>query len=452
MRRILLALLLLLGTAAPAPAQQPAPAPDYGIRDVRPARYDPATGEITVSFDVVNAGGVATVPATALVYLADGTEVARQFINPLQPDERVSLTLTFRAAAFPNEFPPGNTQSLRIAVGLDEVEPSGSETAGDNLARVSVLIPAESPAEATPEPESPDNGEPLTILGITIDTANPVTTALLIAGGGAAIVLLLIALLIIRLLTPRKPRGFGVWNPPYAGLPVYDPLTTAGRRQGWQSFAQNDQPPFTAASEGATHIRKLLVGKTGVGLENWQIAGLRLSQYDQYGRIARSEVIAPRRVARRLDRAVRQGAKLDAPALLRRVRPVAGALVGRFRRQINQRTAMLPVALDIRLQGLHGEVRIVFELYHGQRGQWRIVDQWEPEMTVTEKVIHESYTYTFHGARPGEALREFYPRLQDDIARALAEMIVRAPAVLLTQDTPTRPPDAPPAEAQQQPQ
>jgi hypothetical protein len=274
--------------------------------------------------------------------------------------------------------------------------------------------------------------------------------ALLIAGGGAAIVLLLIALLIIRLLMPRKPRGFGAWNPPYAALPVYDPHTTAGRRQGWQSFAQNDQPPLSAASDGATHIRKLLVGKTGASLENWRVAGLRLSQYDQYGRIARSEVIAPGGVARRLDRAARQAARLDAAGLVQRTQPVAAALVRRFRRQINQRTAMLPVALDIRLQGLHGEVRIVFELYHNQRGHWRIVDQWEPEMTVTEKAIHESYTYTFHGARPDETLKAFYPRLTDDIARALAEMIVRAPAALLSQDTPTRPPAAvPPSETPQ---
>jgi hypothetical protein len=440
MRRFFFPLLLLLGTAVPALAQTPAP--DYSIRVVRPARYDPATGEITVSFDVVNAGGAAAVPATALVYLADGTEVARGFINPLQPDARVTVNLTFRAADFPDEFPPGSTQSLRIAVGLDEVEPSGAETAGDNLARVSVFIPAEA-AETNPEPTPSDDGA-LDVLGIAIDTRNPVTTALLIAGAGAAVVLLLIALLIIRLLTPRRPRDFGAWTPPYAGLPVYDPLTTAGRRQGWQPFAQNDQPPLPTAGEGATHIRKLLVGKTGAGLENWRVAGLRLSQYDQYGRIARSEVIAPRRLARRLDRAARQRSKLDAAGLLRRVRPVAGALVGRFRRQINQRTAMLPVALDIRFQGLHGEVRIVFELFHNQRGQWRIVDQWEPEMTVTDKVIRESYTYTFHGARPSETLKDFYPRLQDDIARALAEMIARAPAVLLSQDTPTRPPDAPP--------
>lgn len=439
MRRILLALFLLLGSAATALAQPPAP--DYSIRDVRPARYDPATSEITVSFDVVNDGGVAVVPATALVYLADGTEVARGFINPLQPNARVTVTLTFRAADFPDEFPAGSTQSLRIAVGLDEIEPSGAETAGDNLARVSVLIPAAA-AETTPEP-APSDSAVLEVLGITIDTRNPVTIALLIGGAGAAVVLLLLALLIVRLLTPRRPRDFGVWTPPYANLPAYDPLSTAGRRQGWQPFAYNDQPPLPIASEGATHVRKLLVGKTGVGLENWRVAGLRLSQYDQYGRIARSEVIASRRTARRLDRAARQKTKRNLDDLLRRVRPVARALVRRFRRQINQRTAMLPVALDVRFQGLHGEVRIVFELYHHQRGQWRIVDQWEPEMVVTDKAIRESYTYTFHGARSGEALKDFYARLQENIARALAEMIVRAPAILLTQDTPTHPPSSP---------
>lgn len=235
-------LILLLIMAAAAAAQDAAPAADYGIRDVRPARYDPAAGQVTVTFDVANSGGAAAaVPATALVYLADGTEVARGFINPLQPGARASVELRFLAADFPAEFTPGSTVSLRIAVGLDEVEASGSDTAGDNLARVSVQLPL-SAAETTPEPAAPDGA--LNVLGITIDTSSPVTMALLIAGGGAALVLLLIALLIIRLLLPRKPRGFGAWNPPYAGLPVYDPLTTAGRRQGWQPFAQSDQPPL----------------------------------------------------------------------------------------------------------------------------------------------------------------------------------------------------------------
>jgi hypothetical protein len=83
--------------------------------------------------------------------------------------------------------------------------------------------------------------------------------------------------------------------------------------------------------------------------------------------------------------------------------------------------------MDVRLQGKHGEVRILFELYECQNGQPSKLDFWEPEMTVMGKIIHENYTYTLYGQSGGETFREYRKRLPDDIMHALVDML-RTPA------------------------
>jgi hypothetical protein len=118
---------------------------------------------------------------------------------------------------------------------------------------------------------------------------------------------------------------------------------------------------------------------------------------------------------------------------------VANALVKEFGKRLNQRNSMLPVALDIRFHGTHGEVRIVFELYQCQYGQWKKLDGWEPEMTVVGKTIYESYTYNLHGLSPGESLKDFRRRLADNLAAVLTEMIKGTPVQAMSQDTPTSP-------------
>ena len=205
------------------------------------------------------------------------------------------------------------------------------------------------------------------------------------------------------------------------------PSTTAGRRQGWQAHAQNDLAPPSPSDEGSTHIRKLLTGLEGQKLNNWEVTGVRMNQYDQYGRVARSEVVATRDITRRLNKTIDRAADLDEDQISRRVRPVARKLVGQFRRKISPRSAMLPIAIDIAFQGVHGEVRIRFELYYLEQGRWRLVDLWEPEMTVSGRMIHENFTYSLSGLRPGEPQNTFSRRLQDDLTTVLTEMLRHEP-------------------------
>ncbi|MBZ0300137.1 MAG: hypothetical protein K8J31_10365, partial [Anaerolineae bacterium] len=234
--------------------------------------------------------------------------------------------------------------------------------------------------------------------------------------------ILVLLLVILRLLIRRRPR-FELFTPPYANVPPMAPSTNAGRRQGWQFHAQNDQPPYYPADAGATHIRKLLIGMDGTKMGNWDVTGMRMNQYDQYGRIARSEVVAARKHCHSLSKIAEKAPTLNEEQVSRRVRPVARAFVSQFRRKINARSAILPIALDIAFEGVHGEVRIRFELYYLEQGRWRMVDSWEPEMTVAARAIHENYTYSLNGLRQGEAFHTFTRRLQDDLTILLTDML-----------------------------
>jgi len=240
------------------------------------------------------------------------------------------------------------------------------------------------------------------------------------------VILLVLFIIVLRLMFREKPR-FVLHAPPYASVPPLAPSTNAGRRQGWQFHAQNDQAPPYPANEGSTHVRKLLIGIDGVKLSNWESVGLRMNQYDQYGRIARSEVVAPRKMCRSLSKTAERAASLSEEQVSRRMRPIASKLVGQFRRKINPCSAMLPVALDIAFQGVHGEVRIRFELFYLEQGRWRMVDAWEPEMTVAGRAIHENYSYSLIGLRQGEPFNTFARRLQDDLTNVLTDMLKQEP-------------------------
>lgn len=420
MFRAALLALLVLTYIYPAAAQDIPP--DYAVRSIR-GRFADGNRQAVVEFEVQNLGGAAAIPATArLVVIATGQEVATATVPPLQAAEIHTVSMTFPAA----RFEPGSAQSLRVAVGIDEVEAAGSQTIPNNYAQISLTFPERIPAESTPEaapPETPETpGEPASPLDVLgIDWDDPVQVAVAAGIAAALGLLLLLAFIILRLLF-RRPPDYSSWQPTYGSLFPLDPSSTGGRRQQWQSFAQNGSlPPICA--DNSVHACKRLFGIDGAHLAGWRVTALRISQYDMYGRINRSQVIAPRRLARALDGAMRRGRALSGAKLERRLRPVAHGLVNKLNTRLNDRSAMLPVALDLRFQGRHGEVRILFELYQCQGGQWQLLDQWEPEMTISGKTINESYTYTFYGLRPGETVKTFRQRLQDDLVRTLAEMI-----------------------------
>jgi hypothetical protein len=54
------------------------------------------------------------------------------------------------------------------------------------------------------------------------------------------------------------------------------------------------------------HPVKLLQGTDGRNLGNWKVTAMRLSQYDTYGRIARSQAVAERKWVKRLNNALRK--------------------------------------------------------------------------------------------------------------------------------------------------
>ena len=98
---------------------------------------------------------------------------------------------------------------------------------------------------------------------------------------------------------------------------------------------------------------------------------------------------------------------------------------------------------------MHGEVRILFELYYMEQGRWKNVDSWEPEMTITGKAIHENFTYTLHGLRAGEDYKAFPKRLQDDLTRLLANMLKHNQHISPAQAdswSAYRPPEPPPGD------
>ena len=56
---------------------------------------------------------------------------------------------------------------------------------------------------------------------------------------------------------------------------------------------------------------------------------------------------------------------------------------------------------------MHGEVRILFELYGCNGNSWNEIDHWEPEMRVINGSIHENFTYSLAGQHPEENRKQF---------------------------------------------
>jgi hypothetical protein len=417
---------------------------DYAIRNIR-SRFSDDNRQVEVRFEVWNIGADASTTATAtLNVIATGQQVATDIIAPLRAQEIVTVTLIFPASLFATN----SVESFRAAVGIGEVEAEGSADIGNNFAQISITFPAnlsQSPTDApTPAPQPTSARESnvlsdlLASLNIQVNWNDPAQVALVAGVSGAALILLLIIVLIVRTITQRPP-DFANWQPPYLNMPMLDPNTLPGRRQQWQIHAQNSAVPLVS-SEGAFHIRKLPTNHDGQYLSGWRVMGLRLSQYDQYGRINRTQTLAPQRTVSSVNRVVRQREHLSREQLLRRLQPAARRMVQQFRRKLNERTVMLPIVLDVRLRGRQGGVKIRFELYQYVQRYWTLVDHWEPEMVITSKQIYESATYTLYGQRPNETPKEFRARLQLEIAHLLLELITPAPIPIPVRDEqPTNP-------------
>jgi hypothetical protein len=439
-RHLLIGILaLLIGLPLLAWAQN---IPDYSIRNIR-HKVTPDGRQVVVEFEVYNVGATTTEDATAsLRVIATGQELATARVEPLRSQEIVTVALAFEVTAFPEN----EVVSLRAAVGVDEVEAAGSQNIQNNFAQTSVTIPPyipEATPEPTPEPTPTNTGNPVTDLINQInqqleqiDLSDPVQAVTVGGIALACLVIGVIALLLIFVLS-RRPPDPRVWQPPYANLMPQDPNTLAGRRQQWQTHAVNNLlPPYGSA--GQYQVRKLLTGPDGQYLHTWRVAEARMHQYDAYGRVARSQVIVSNGAVRRLNGAIKARRKLDTARLQRRLRPVAAELVKRMRGKWNERNSVLPLVLDIRFEGRYGKAHIWFELVQYRGAQWEPVDRWEPEMPILGKIIHESFSTTAFGQRPGEDARAFRTRLQDDLAALLAELLTERPVT-----TPAPRPESP---------
>jgi hypothetical protein len=420
MSKSCIALWLIIGlllTFTPAAAQESGP--DYAIRDIK-SRFSEDRRTAFVEFTVVNLSTTAIVPANAsLNVIATGQQMAVGTVPPLKNNETFTVSLSFPTS----QFPPGSIESFRAAVGIGEVEAAGSQNIQNNFAQISITfpnLPVQETPLATPEPiTTPSSRDALTDLlaRFGINRSNPTQVALAIGIASAGLLLLLLLWIILRLLLVRAP-SFGNWGLPYAQTPFLDPNSPAGRRQGWQLHAQNGllSPP----TEGGVQARKLLTDLNGRYLGGWRLIAVRLMSFDNYGRISRGQVLAARGSVRRLDGLARRRDRLSHAQMRKRLRPVAGALVKALRAKLDSRTLPLPLALDLRWRGKHGEVRIIFELHQARSQNWQRLEQWEPEMLVGDKAIYEIYTFTLYGQRPGETPRAFRTRLQDDLVTILA--------------------------------
>lgn len=392
--------------------------------------YSEDNTTFTVEFTVTNKGGTAT-DSAAINIVQDGIGLieASDTLPPLAENEVVTVAFEFLMA----DFEAGN-KFFAVEVGIDQFELAGSRIAIDNRALFSATIPENATTitpEVTPVAESEfDFVIPVIEVGIKrldegIQVNQDVYTneqiLIGVAGVTVGLVLLWFFTLILRLLF-RRPPTFGTWQPPYAMNTYHDPSSTLGRRQGWQTHAQNGTI-FEACSQNNVIALKRLTDIEGNILGTWDIKSMRTVQYDMYGRINRTEVIMSSKLLKKLNKVAHRAQKYDNEKLRKAVQPIAKSISKQASKPINKKSAILPIALDMRFEGKHGEVRIMFELYQCRNGAWHVIDQWEPEMAIIGHKIIENYTYTLNGQLPGEAYKAYKKRLVDDIAWILSGML-----------------------------
>lgn len=401
---------------------------------------------ITVYVTVTNAGADATTTTDVVLRQIISADEQRDLesiaVAPLDGGESQQVQFDLDAA----DFPADSRQQLQASVGIDSFELAGSSIAEDNVQSITVPIPATGSAQSAPatstdtpmpsmtdDPAATGNGWlatiPITLEGDTISafgyTATRTEAAIGIGVGTGALLMLWLLSVIFRLVFSRPPT-YDVWQPPYSLVPMVDPNSTEGRRQAWQGYAKNSLL-LGAPTEGNVHPVKRLLGADGSNLANWQLKAARLSQYDQYGRIERTEYVLPAALVKRLNKVIAQRETTGQEKLQQQLERLAERMVKGFKKTLSEKNAFLPVALDMRWRGTHGDVRIVFELYQCQGQAWYRIDQWEPSLSFIAESLQEEFTYTIHGCGEGEDKRDFYARLQHDIRWLLLETLREDP-------------------------
>lgn len=457
-KRLAIILILLFIGIIPSYAQS-STAPDYKIWVVSLPELSGDNANFSIKFGLLNVGIDATTSATVQIYpLTDVNQLITQTtVTPLRRNEVREVTMSFPVRT----LPAGQQVPLGVRVLLAE---EASNTLLDNNASFSVSVPlyeGEQVAPVVDETSIPTEQAPtllpegvirIPIINVDVDLNNGEQRAMFAGVLGGICLLILILMLIARVLFRKVPL-FGSYKPPYSTTSQYDRNSTIGRRQLWQQHAQNNSVQYPCR-QGTYHARKLLLGTNGQYLDGWRITAFRMMQYDMYGRITRSQVLATQRWVKRLNKIAHKGGRLKPKQISRRVLPIAKWMNKQFKKRLSPKTGLLSIALDVRFEGRHGEVRIVFELHDCHQGMPALLDQWDPDMVIMGRTLHESYTYTISGQNNTETYRQFKKRLRGDIQQSLAELcqvitvaypepIMSAPNFL---NPPTHPTSSPPTE------
>ena len=371
----------------------------------------------TVTFTVRNEGGDA-IEETEINVLHNDS--GRTHINQMLPRLFASDEVTVAFELNLADFPTGDN-FFTVEVGIDSYELDDSPIALNNrqLFRVSV---SEDVAYDLVIPVI-DLGIGFRADGIRLNDSQYSIAQILI--GLVMVVLVLFLLwflsLLLRLLLYPTPK-FGTWYPPYAVNNYHDPDSTAGRRQSWQQHAQNNLIVAPCAPNHVV-VLKRLVDMEGFPLGSWVIKAIRTAQYDTYGRINRTEVIMSAKLTRQLNKVVRRAREYDYQQLHQALLPVARQLSKAALKPVSKQNRRLPMALELRFEGQHGEVRIVFELHQCRDNAWHLIDQWEPEFGIIGARIPESYIYTLNGLLLDETYQAYKRRLAEDVARLLGSLL-----------------------------
>ena len=424
-----LALLVCLVFSPTAGYAQATPR-DYSISLPR-VRFAPDSSAAIISFGVTNQGGDARNPTQIVISEYQSGRV--EIIEPLPP------LAANQTREFDIQLPLANLSgdgiiSFKIEAGIDEFELANSPIARDNSQLFHIDRSDERGAsgdDGSTESTIPADARfgfhiPIVNLGIIFLEDGIQLNDSRFSSGDVLRALSLLALalislwllsLILRLVFRRPPR-FDVWQPPYAASNWHDPNSAEGRRQSWQFHAQNSSLGAPSAPDQLTVIKRLL-DRRGVILGNWKVKAMRTVQYDVYGRINRTEVVMPSKIIRQLNSLARRAPSYANNELEKAIAPVAKRLSKKALGPVEKQNLMLPFALDIQFEGLAGEIRIMFELYHFRDSAWHLIDQWAPELGQTGENVPEQFTFTLNGQISGESTKEFKRRLPEDMAQLL---------------------------------
>ena len=429
--QVILCCIWLIGAGALAQANPR----DYVLS---PSAVAYAEDQAVITFDIRNQGGDA-LEATAIriASINQGGDVSAVMpahlaaLAPLHAGETVNCSIEFNLAGLPD-----GDYFYEIAAGIDAYEVADSPIAADNVQWFRLTVadapPAASQSSAPIAVFCPQARALLIPLlnirlrpvdGGLVINGGLVTVPQLLAGAAGLVLALFLLWLLLRLLrwAWRGAPKFETWQPPYALQTHQDPDSTAGRRQSWQHHAQNSGI-FAPCAPNHVAVIKRLTDLQGLPLGGWRIKALRTAQYDPYGRINRSEVIMPHKLAAQLNRLIPRAGDDDSAHLQAALQPIAKGISRAAVKPISRSSLMLPIALDIRFEGTPGEVQILFELYQCRSDAWHLIDQWQPELGAIGARIPENFTYTVNGLLPGETPREFKQRLPDEIARILGSL------------------------------